>query len=166
MMRIGMGFDVHDFTDGRPLILGGVAIPHGRGLMGHSDADVLTHALMDAILGAMRAGDIGEHFPDTDPAYKGADSMHLLGEVMKMMRAGGWELVDADCVIALESPKVAPYRDAMRSNIAGWLGVDVSSVGLKATTTEGLGFVGRGEGAAAWAVVLLERTALDERLID
>lgn len=165
-MRIGMGFDVHGFAVNRPLVLGGVAIPYSKGLAGHSDADVLAHALMDAILGAMRAGDIGEHFPDTDPAYKGSDSMQLLAAVVKMMRDGGWELVDADCVLALEEPKVAPYRDAMRSNLAAWLGVDVSSVGLKATTTEGLGFTGRREGVAAWAVVLLRRTEVHERLID
>lgn len=165
-MRIGMGFDVHGFAADRPLVLGGVAIPHSKGLAGHSDADVLAHALMDAILGAMRAGDIGEHFPDTDQAYKGADSMQLLGAVVKMMRDGGWELVDADCVLALEEPKVAPYRDAMRSNLAAWLGVDASSVGLKATTTEGLGFTGRREGVAAWAVVLLKRTEDHERLLD
>ncbi len=157
VLRIGSGYDVHAFVAGRPLVLGGIEIEHDRGLLGHSDADVLTHALMDAILGAMRAQDIGSHFPDTDPAYAGASSVLLLDRVAVLMREKGFELIDADLVIALEEPKLAPYRDAIRSELASHLGVAADSVGLKATTTEGLGFVGRKEGVAAWAVVLLGR---------
>lgn len=155
-MRIGIGFDVHGFETGRALVLGGVTIPSDRGLAGHSDADVLTHALMDAILGALREGDIGQHFPDTDPRWKDASSLDLLGAVAALMRERGFDLVDADCVLGLEDPRISPYRAQMREALAVRLGVDVGQVGLKATTTEGLGFVGRGEGAAAWAVVLLE----------
>lgn len=156
-LRIGAGYDVHAFIEGRALVLGGIEIEHDRGLEGHSDADVLTHALMDAILGAMRAQDIGSHFPDTDPAYAGASSVGLLEHVAGLMREGGFRFVDADLVVALERPKLAPYRDAIRSELADRLEVPVDSIGLKATTTEGLGFVGRGEGVAAWAVVLLDR---------
>ncbi len=155
--RIGLGYDVHAFADGRRLVLAGVEVPFERGLQGHSDADVVAHALMDAILGAMRAGDIGEHFPDTDPAYAGASSLQLLRSVGQMMRAAGWSLVDADTVIVLQEPKLSHLRDAMRANLAASLGVEVDRVGVKATTTEGLGLTGRGEGAAAQAVVLLER---------
>lgn len=155
-MRIGLGYDVHAFAAGRPLVLGGVRIEHDRGLQGHSDADVLAHALMDAILGAMRAGDIGTHFPDTDPAFAGVSSIALLERVGELMREGGWRLVDADTVLALEAPRISPYRDTMRENLAAALGVPVDHVGVKATTTEGLGFAGRGEGVAAHAVVLLE----------
>jgi len=157
MLRIGLGYDVHAFAKGRPLILGGVSIEHPRGLLGHSDADVLAHALADAVLGALRAGDIGKLFPDTDPAYAGADSLVLLSRVGDLARASGWRIVDADCVLVLEQPKVSPYRDAMRANLAAALGMDVESVGVKATTTERLGFEGREEGVAAQAVVLLER---------
>lgn len=156
--RIGMGHDVHAFAEGRKLVLGGVEVHFERGLLGHSDADVVTHALMDAVLGAMRAGDIGQHFPDTDPKYAGASSVELLARVASLMRVQGFELVDADIVLALERPKIAPYRDRIRSTLAEALGVDTDHVGFKATTTEGLGFVGRSEGAAAWAVVLLERS--------
>lgn len=156
-MRIGIGYDVHRFTDGRPLVLGGIEIPFERGLLGHSDADVLVHALMDAILGAMRAGDIGLHFPDTDPAYMGCRSVDLLAQVGSLMRDGGWRLVDADTVLVLETPRISPFRDAMSEAMARALGVDPGSVGVKATTTEGLGATGRGEGVAAHAVVLLER---------
>jgi 2-C-methyl-D-erythritol 2,4-cyclodiphosphate synthase len=156
-LRIGIGYDVHRFTDGRPLVLGGIEIPHERGLLGHSDADVLVHALMDAILGAMRDGDIGSHFPDSDPVYKGCCSALLLEHIATLMSTGGWRLVDADTVLALEAPRIAPYRDRMRASIASALGVDVETVGIKATTTEGLGAIGREEGAAAYAVVLLER---------
>jgi 2-C-methyl-D-erythritol 2,4-cyclodiphosphate synthase len=155
-LRIGHGFDVHAFAEGRPLVLGGVRIPSDRGLDGHSDADVVAHALMDAILGAMRAGDIGGLFPDTDPAYEGADSMVLLTRVAGLARERGFRLVDCDCTIAAQSPKLAPYRDAMRERMARAMGVDPSQVGLSATTTEHLGFVGREEGIAAWAVTLLE----------
>jgi 2-C-methyl-D-erythritol 2,4-cyclodiphosphate synthase len=156
-LRIGVGYDVHALVEGRPLVLGGVTIPHRMGLLGHSDADVLTHALMDAILGALRAGDIGHHFPDTDPAYAGVSSIDLLGRVAALVAERGYRLVDADTVIVIEQPKIAPFRDEMRANIAGALGVDVERIGVKATTTEGLGFEGTGEGVGAHAVVLLER---------
>jgi 2-C-methyl-D-erythritol 2,4-cyclodiphosphate synthase len=156
-MRIGLGYDVHEFAEGRKLILGGVEIEHWRGLLGHSDADVLAHALADAVLGALRAGDIGKLFPDTDPAYAGADSLELLARVGRLATDQGWRLVDADCVLVLESPRVSPYRDAMRENLARALNVETDSIGLKATTTEGLGYAGRGEGVAAEAVVLMER---------
>lgn len=156
-MRIGIGYDVHALVDGRPLILGGVELPHEQGLAGHSDADVLVHALMDAIVGALREGDIGKLFPDTDPTYAGADSLHLLGHVAKLMREHGYELIDADCVLVCEQPKIAPYRERMRERIAAALGVTIDQVGVKATTTEGLGFEGREEGMAAYAVALLER---------
>lgn len=154
-MRIGLGFDVHAFSEDRTLILGGVTIPHTKGLLGHSDADVVTHALMDAILSAMRAGDIGKLFPDTDPAYKGADSIGLLKHVVALMHTQGFELIDTDIVIAAQEPKISPYREQMRSCLAEALEVPVENVGLKATTTEWLGFVGRSEGIATWANVVL-----------
>ena len=156
MLRIGHGFDVHAFAEGRELVLGGVHVPGARGLLGHSDADVVAHALMDAVLGALRCGDIGELFPDTDPAYEGADSLKLMARVAELVRERGWRVVDVDCTIAAQAPKLAPYRDQMRANMAAALGGDVSAVGVKATTTERLGFVGREEGIAAWAVVLLD----------
>jgi 2-C-methyl-D-erythritol 2,4-cyclodiphosphate synthase len=156
-MRIGLGFDVHGFEQGRALVLGGVHIAHDRGLAGHSDADVLAHALMDALVGAMREGDIGRLFPDTDPQYKDADSLVLLGRVGDLMRERGFELEDADCVLVLEEPRIAPHREAMQANLARALAVDTDRVGVKATTTEGLGFTGRREGVAAYAVVLLAR---------
>lgn len=156
MMRIGHGYDVHRLVEGRRLILCGVDIPHTLGLLGHSDADVATHAVADAILGAMRLGDLGKLFPDTDPAYEGADSLRLLSEVMRLARERGYRLVDCDCTIAAQAPKLAPHRDEMRANLARALGVGVESVGVKATTTERLGFVGREEGMAAWAVALLD----------
>lgn len=155
-LRIGHGFDVHAFCEGRPLILGGVNVPSERGLLGHSDADVVAHALMDAVLGALREGDIGKLFPDDDPAYEGADSLKLMARVAELVRERGWRVVDADCTIAAQAPKLAPYREAMRENMAAALGIPVENVGVKATTTEHLGFVGRKEGIAAWAVVLLE----------
>ncbi|MHB1136026.1 MAG: 2-C-methyl-D-erythritol 4-phosphate cytidylyltransferase [Coriobacteriia bacterium] len=154
-IRIGLGHDVHAFTGGRPLVLGGVSIPFPRGLAGHSDADVLVHALMDAILGAMREGDIGKLFPDTDSAFAGISSIELLRRVARLMHERGYELLDADTVLVLEEPKIAPHRETMRAAIAEALGVDVQCVGVKATTTEKLGFTGRGEGVAADAVVLL-----------
>ena len=157
MLRIGHGFDVHAFAEGRKLILGGVHVPCERGLAGHSDADVVAHALMDAVLGALREGDIGKLFPDTDPAYEGADSLVLMRRVADLARERGWRGADADCTIAAQAPKLAPHREQMRANMAAALGVPVESVGVKATTTERLGFVGREEGIAAWAVVLLER---------
>ncbi|MDY0087997.1 MAG: 2-C-methyl-D-erythritol 2,4-cyclodiphosphate synthase [Coriobacteriia bacterium] len=156
-MRVGIGYDVHAFVEGRPLVLGGVDIPCDRGLAGHSDADVLTHALMDALLSAMRLADIGAHFPDTDSAYAGIGSITLLERVASLMAEQGWRLVDADTVLVLERPKVSPYRDEMRERLAGTLGVPLECVGVKATTTEGLGFTGREEGVTAYAVVLLER---------
>lgn len=156
MMRIGHGYDVHRLVEGRKLILCGVDIPHTLGLLGHSDADVATHAVADAILGATRLGDLGKLFPDTDPAYEGADSLRLLSEVMRLARERGYRLVDCDCTIAAQAPKLAPHRDEMRANLARALGVGVESVGVKATTTERLGFVGREEGMAAWALVLLD----------
>ena len=157
-LHIGHGYDVHAFAAGRKLMLGGVHVPCERGLDGHSDADVLAHALADAVLGACRGGDIGKLFPDTDPAFAGADSIVLLGRVMELARSLGFELVDADCTVAAQAPKLSPYRDAMRARLAEGLGVPVARVGLKATTTEHLGFVGRKEGIAAWAVVLLQET--------
>ena len=157
-LRIGHGFDVHAFAPGRRLVLGGVEIPCERGLLGHSDADVVAHALADAVLGACRGGDIGKLFPDTDPAFEGADSLVLLGRTMEFARSLGCELVDADCTVAAQAPKRSPYRAEMRARLAGALGVDAARVGLKATTTERLGFVGREEGIAAWAVVLMECT--------
>jgi 2-C-methyl-D-erythritol 2,4-cyclodiphosphate synthase len=156
MMRVGLGYDVHAFEAGRKLVLGGVHIPYDLGLAGHSDADVVTHALMDAILGAMRAEDIGAHFPDTDPQYRGISSLRLLEHVGDLMRARGFTFVDADISIVLERPRISPYRDEMRRLLAGSLGVAEDRIGLKATTTEGLGFAGRGEGVAAQAVVLLD----------
>ena len=157
MLRIGHGFDVHAFSEGRRLVLGGVDVPSERGLAGHSDADVVAHALMDAVLGALREGDIGKLFPDNDPAYEGADSLVLMRRVTDLARERGWRVADADCTIAAQVPKLAPYREQMRANMAAALGVPVDAVGVKATTTERLGFVGREEGIAAWAVVLLER---------
>ncbi len=158
-LKIGHGYDVHRLVEGRDLILGGIKIEHTKGLLGHSDADVLAHALMDALLGAMRAGDIGQLFPDTDPAYEGADSMVLLSHVMQLVRDKGFELFDCDCTVAAQAPKLLPYREAMRNRMAEVMGVTPDKVGVKATTTEGLGFVGQQEGIAAWAVVLLGRSA-------
>ena len=157
MQRIGLGYDVHAFAEGRELIIGGVHIPYAKGLDGHSDADVLVHAIMDALVGALREGDIGKLFPDTDPAYEGADSLALLAQVGALVRARGFTIVDIDSVLMLQAPKVAPYREQMRANIAGALQVPVECVGVKATTTEHLGYEGRGEGASAQAVALLSR---------
>ena len=153
MLRIGHGYDVHKLVEGRSLILCGVNITHTLGLLGHSDADVATHAVADAILGATRLGDLGKLFPDTDPAYAGANSLE---QVMRLARERGYELLDCDCTIAAQAPKLAPHREQMRENLAHALGVDVASVGVKATTTERLGFVGREEGMEAWAVALME----------
>ncbi len=156
-MRIGVGYDVHAFDPDRKLVLGGVVIPHHQGLLGHSDADVLAHAVSDALLGAARAGDIGKLFPDTDPAYAGADSLVLLAAVADHVRFLGFEIVDVDSVIAAQAPKLSPYREAMRENLARAMGISVDAVGVKATTTEGLGFEGREEGISAQAVALLGR---------
>lgn len=155
-LRIGHGYDVHKLVEGRKLILCGVEIPHKLGLLGHSDADVATHAVADAILGATRLGDLGKLFPDTDPAYAGANSLELLAQVMRLARERGYELLDCDCTIAAQAPKLAPHREQMRANLAQAFGVGVESVGVKATTTERLGFVGREEGMAAWAVCIME----------
>lgn len=156
-LRIGHGFDVHAFAEGRKLVLGGICVPSERGLLGHSDADVLAHALMDAVLGAMRGGDIGQLFPDSDPAYKDADSMMLLSRVAALAHEQGYRILDCDCTVGAQSPKLSPYREGMRTRMAEAMGVGVECVGVKATTTEGLGFVGREEGICAWAVALLEQ---------
>lgn len=156
-LRIGLGTDVHALVEGRKLILGGVDIPHKLGLLGHSDADVLAHAVSDALLGAARAGDIGKLFPDTDPAYAGADSMMLLSKVADHVRSLGFEIVDVDSVVTAQAPKLSPHRDAMRENLAKAMGIPVENVGLKATTSERLGYEGREEGITAQAVALLER---------
>lgn len=156
-LRIGLGTDVHALAEGRRLILGGVDIPHERGLLGHSDADVLAHAVSDALLGAARAGDIGKLFPDTDPAYAGADSMRLLAEVAAHVRSLGFEIVDVDSVVTAQAPKLSPHRDAMRKNLAEAMGIPIENVGVKATTSEWLGYEGREEGITAQAVALLER---------
>ncbi len=156
-MRIGMGYDVHRLVEGRRLILGGVEVPFEKGLLGHSDADVLTHALMDALLGAAGLPDIGQQFPDSDPAHAGADSLKLLSEVLTLIKKEGYTPGNADIVIAAQEPKLSPSIPAMRERLADALDLPVSAVSVKATTTEGLGFVGTGEGMAAWAVVLLEQ---------
>ena len=157
-LSIGHGYDVHAFAEGRPLVLGGVTVPHAFGLAGHSDADVVVHALMDAVCGACRLGDIGRLFPDDDPAYAGADSLVLLSSVMGLAREAGYELLDCDCTVAAQAPRLSPYREAMRAAMAHAMGVDVALVGLKATTTERLCFVVREEGIEAWAVCLMERS--------
>ncbi len=157
MMRIGHGYDVHRLVEGRKLILGGVDIPWEKGLLGHSDADVLLHAIADAILGAIAEGDIGKHFPDTDPRYKGADSLELLRQVMGLATGKGYRLGNVDATIVAQRPKLAPHIQRMRENIATVLAAEPDGVNVKATTTEELGFAGRGEGIAAYAVVLMER---------
>jgi len=154
-MRIGHGYDVHRMVEGRKLIMGGVSIPWNLGLLGHSDADVLLHAIADAILGAIGEGDIGRHFPDTDSAYKGADSLKLLSHVMRLAEKRGYRLGNLDATIIAQQPKMAPHIPAMRSNIASVLNAPVEQVNVKATTEEGLGFSGRGEGISAHAVVLM-----------
>lgn len=156
-LRIGQGYDVHQLVEGRKLIMGGVDISHTRGLLGHSDADVLAHAVADALLGGVRGGDIGKLFPDTDPAYEGADSMKLLAAVADFVRDLGYEILDVDSVIAAQAPKLSPYRDQMRENLARAMGISPENVGVKATTTEHLGFEGREEGISATAVALLVR---------
>ena len=156
-LRIGQGMDVHAFAEGRKLILGGVDIPHTKGLLGHSDADVLAHAVADALLGGIRGGDIGKLFPDTDPAYEGADSLKLLAAVADLVRERGYDIIDVDSVIAAQAPKLSPDRDQMRENLARAMGISAENVGVKATTTEHLGFEGREEGISATAVCLLAR---------
>ena len=159
MMRIGHGYDVHRLVHGRRLILGGVDIPHETGLLGHSDADVLTHAVMDALLGAAAMGDIGKLFPDNDPAFTGADSLALLREVMACLRAEGYTVGNIDCTVLAQAPKLAPHIAQMRRNLAQCMDVDLDRISIKATTEEGLGFTGAREGIAAHAVVLLEKQA-------
>ena len=156
-LRIGLGVDVHALVPDRKLILGGVDIPHSLGLLGHSDADVLAHAISDALLGAARAGDIGKLFPDTDPRYAGADSLMLLSQVAAHVRSLGFKILDVDSVITAQAPKLSPYREAMRENLARAMDIAVENVGVKATTSEHLGYEGREEGISVEAVALLER---------
>ncbi|MCZ8533610.1 2-C-methyl-D-erythritol 2,4-cyclodiphosphate synthase [Psychrobacillus psychrodurans] len=155
MMRIGQGFDVHEFADNRPLIIGGIEIPYERGLIGHSDADVLLHTITDAALGAIGEGDIGRHFPDTDPDFKDADSAKLLEYIWKLVDAKGYKLGNIDCTIIAQKPKMSPYIETIRTRVAELLQADVSQVNVKATTTERLGFTGREEGIASMATILL-----------
>ncbi|MFD2681023.1 2-C-methyl-D-erythritol 2,4-cyclodiphosphate synthase [Bacillus seohaeanensis] len=157
MFRIGQGFDVHQLTEGRPLIMGGVTIPYEKGLLGHSDADVLLHAVADACLGAIAAGDIGKHFPDTDPEFKDADSAKLLTHVWELVKEEGYELGNIDCTIIAQMPKMAPYIGEMRQRIAELLEASVEQVNVKATTSEKLGFTGRGEGIATQTTILIKK---------
>jgi 2-C-methyl-D-erythritol 2,4-cyclodiphosphate synthase len=156
MIRIGQGFDVHQLTEGRPLIIGGIEIPYEKGLLGHSDADVLLHTIADACLGAIGEGDIGRHFPDTDPEFKDANSAELLRHVWEIVKSRGYRLGNLDCTIMAQKPKMAPYIQEMRERIAELLEGETAQVNVKATTTEKLGFTGRGEGIASMAVILLE----------
>ena len=157
MFRIGQGFDVHQLTEDRPLIIGGITIPYEKGLLGHSDADVLLHTISDACLGAIGEGDIGKHFPDTDPNFKDADSAKLMEHVWQLVKDRGYELVNADCTIIAQKPKMAPYIQPMKERIAELLNASPEQINVKATTTERLGFTGRGEGIASQAVVLLKK---------
>ena len=157
-MRIGTGYDVHRLAEGLPLWLGGVQVPHTHGLVGHSDADVLLHAICDALLGAAALGDIGKHFPDTDPQYKGISSLKLLAHVGKLLAEHGYTVGNIDSTVAAQRPKLAPYIQQMRQNIADTLGIDIDKVSVKATTTEKLGFEGREEGISAQAVALIVRS--------
>ncbi|MCD7772878.1 MAG: 2-C-methyl-D-erythritol 2,4-cyclodiphosphate synthase [Ruminococcus sp.] len=156
-MRIGHGYDVHRLCEGRKLILGGVLIPFEKGLLGHSDADVLLHAIMDAMLGAAALGDIGKHFPDTDERYKGADSIELLRRVTEILKENGFSVSNIDCTICAQAPKLSPFIENMRKNIADAVNVQAECVSVKATTEEGLGFTGSGEGISAHAVCLIEK---------
>ena len=160
-LRIGHGYDVHRLTEGRKLILGGVEISWEKGLLGHSDADVLTHAVMDALTGAARLGDIGKLFPDTDPAYEGISSLKLLEETGRLLEKRSYAVVNIDAVLLAQAPKIAPYKARMAENIAAALGIEAEQVNVKATTEEGLGFTGDGSGMAAHAVVLVEKTGDD-----
>lgn len=155
MIRIGQGFDVHQLVEGRPLIIGGITIPYEKGLLGHSDADVLLHTISDAALGALALGDIGKHFPDTDPAFEGADSAKLMEHVWALVKKEGYKLGNIDCTIIAQKPKMAPYIEEMRVRIAGLLEAEIGQINVKATTTEKLGFTGRSEGIAAQAVIIL-----------
>ena len=156
-MRIGNGYDVHVLCENRALVLGGVDIPHEKGLLGHSDADVLVHAIMDALLGAAALGDIGQHFPDSDDKYKGISSLKLLGFVKELLNENGYEIINIDSIIVAEAPKLAPHIPEMRKNIADVLEMDVSDVNVKATTTEKLGFTGRKEGISSYAVCIINK---------
>ena len=158
MIRIGQGFDVHEFGEGRPLIIGGITIPHDRGLTGHSDADVLLHTITDAALGAIGEGDIGRHFPDTDAAFKDADSAVLLEKIWALVEDKGYKLGNIDCTIMVQKPKMAPHIETIRERVAQLLHADVTQVNVKATTTEKLGFVGREEGIASMATILLVKS--------
>jgi 2-C-methyl-D-erythritol 2,4-cyclodiphosphate synthase len=162
-VRIGIGSDVHALAEGRPLVLGGVEVPYGRGLRGHSDADVLTHAVIDALLGAAAMGTIGEHFPDTDPRFAGASSLVLLDETMRLISEAGYRVVNVDSVITAQEPRLQAHLGNMARTLAGRMGVEASCVGVKATSPEGLGAMGRREGIAAQAVVLLEGVLLEGR---
>jgi 2-C-methyl-D-erythritol 2,4-cyclodiphosphate synthase len=157
-MRVGLGYDAHRLVPGRPLILGGVEIPHAQGLLGHSDADVLSHAIGDALLGAVGAGDLGTHFPDRDPAYKDISSLILLERIMAVVRDRGFAPVNVDATIVAQEPRLAPHIPAMQAKLAPILGLTPAEVNVKATTTEHMGFTGRGEGMAAYAVVLVTKT--------
>jgi len=158
-LRVGIGFDAHAFADGRPLVLAGVTIPADRGLAGHSDADLVSHAVTDALLGAAGMEDIGHLFPSDDPALEGASSIALLGRAWERVRAAGWALVNVDAIVIMQAPRLAPHRDAMRECLAAALGADRSRVTVRASTTDHLGFAGRGEGAACHAVALLRKAA-------
>ena len=158
-IRTGIGYDCHQFAEGRPLVIGGVRIEHSHGLAGHSDADVLTHAIIDALLGAAGLGDIGQHFPDTDERYRGADSLALARATEQMLTDAGFAIVHIDSTIVIERPHIAPVRDRIRATLADALGLEVEQVSVKATRGEGMGFVGRSEGAAALAVATLQRGA-------
>ena len=155
-VRIGHGYDVHRLVEGRPLILGGVDVPYEKGLLGHSDADVLTHAVMDALLGAAALGDIGHHFPDSDEAYRGADSLRLAAHVADLLKANGYRIVNVDATLIAQRPKIAPFIEQMRANLATALGIEVGQINVKATTEEHLGFTGEGLGMASHAVCLIE----------
>jgi 2-C-methyl-D-erythritol 2,4-cyclodiphosphate synthase len=157
-VRVGLGYDAHRLVAGRRLILGGVEIPHARGLLGHSDADVLSHAIGDALLGAVGAGDLGTHFPDRDPAYKDISSLVLLDRIMKLVRDRGYQPVNVDATLVAQEPRLAPHIPAMQARLAPLLGLTAAEVNIKATTTEHMGFAGRGEGIAAYAVVLVAKT--------
>lgn len=157
MIRVGMGYDVHKLTEGRDLILGGVPIPYEKGLLGHSDADVLIHAVMDALLGAAALGDIGKHFPDTDPKYKGISSMLLLEETARLLKEQGYVIGNIDATIIAQRPKMAPHIPQMRENLAKCLGISEAQVNIKATTEEGLGFTGNGQGISSQAICLIEK---------
>ena len=161
-MRVGMGYDVHRLVEGRDLIVGGVNIPHTLGLLGHSDADVLLHAIMDALLGAAALGDIGKHFPDTDPQYKGISSILLLKHVGALLKENGYEIGNIDATIIAQKPKMAPHIPLMRQNMAEALGISLSQLNVKATTEEGLGFTGKGEGISSQAICILNKVCTEE----